>query len=132
MRGSGKQVWAIGLLSAALALGGCGHLETQKAELVKEISPPYPEMARREGLEGRVVLEYTISEEGFPVDIRIVESTPPGIFDAVAINALSQWRYIPARKLGDRVKIPEAEAVFNFQITDGRPEVTGESSRPDG
>jgi len=132
MRRSRRYVLAIGLSSAVLAAGGCGHLETQNAELVREVSPPYPEMARGEGVEGRVILEYTISEEGFPVDIRIVESTPPGVFDAVAINALSQWRYIPARKLGDRVEIPEAEAVFNFQITDGRPEVTGESSEPEG
>jgi len=132
MRGLGWQVLVMSVLSATLTLGGCGHLETRDAELVKEVSPTYPERARREGIEGRVILEYTISEEGFPVDIRIVESTPPGVFDAVAINALSQWRYIPARKIGDRVEIPEAEAVFNFQMTGGEPEITGETSRPDG
>lgn len=132
MRGGAWPGLILGLLAASAMLAGCGHLETQNAELVKEVAPTYPEMARREGVEGRVILEYTISEEGFPVDVRIVESTPPGVFDAVAINALSKWRYIPARKLGDRVKIPEAEAVFTFKITDGRPEVSGETSRPDG
>jgi len=116
-----------GILATAFLLATCGHLETRDAELVKDVEPIYPEHARERGVEGRVIVEYTISEEGLPVDVRIVESVPPGVFDAVAINAISQWRYIPARRTGRRVESPQAEAVFTFRITNGDPETTADA-----
>jgi len=106
-----------------VALGACAHFETRDAELVKEVAPDYPDNARENRVEGRIIIEYTISEEGHPVDVRIVESTPPGVFDAVAINAIHQWRYIPARRAGRATEIEEAEAVFEFRMTDGEPDV---------
>lgn len=98
---------------------GCASLKTRDAEIIREVAPAYPEDARQQGIEGRVVIEFTISDEGVPEEYQIVEATLPGVFEAEAIAALRQWRYEPARRMGRAVESPEAEAVFVFNITDG-------------
>jgi protein TonB len=40
-------------------------------------------------------MEFVIDEQGFPVDIRVIDSTKPGVFDEVAIKALSGWQFKP-------------------------------------
>jgi protein TonB len=44
-------------------------------------------------VEGWVVLEYTINDRGQVVRPRVIEATPPGVFDGAALEAVSRWRY---------------------------------------
>lgn len=104
------------VFTAILSLAACAHFENRDAILVTSVQPDYPQEARDQGIEGRVVLEYIINEEGIPVDIQIVEATPKGVFELAAIAALSQWRYQPALKMGRPTRSPEAEAVLNFEL----------------
>ena len=97
-------------------LAACAHFQNRDAIQILKVAPIYPEAARAGGIEGRVVLEYIINEEGIPVDIQIVEANPPGVFESAAISAVSQWRYQPALKLGRPTRSPEAEAVLNFAL----------------
>ena len=93
-----------------------GPLAPQDARIIKRVDADYPPQAAADGIEGRVIIEFTIGKDGVPKDIVIVEANPPGIFEAVSIAALNQWRYEPARKLGRVAESPEAEAVFNFRL----------------
>jgi len=111
------------LLVTSLALAACAHFKTRDVELETDVAPAYPEHAREAGIEGRVIVEYTISKEGRPVDVRIVEAEPGGVFESAVINAVYQWRYKPARRGGRTVKLAEAEAVFTFEISDGAAQV---------
>ncbi|GAK34596.1 hypothetical protein JCM17846_15150 [Iodidimonas nitroreducens] len=97
-------------------LAACAHFQNRDAIQIHKVAPVYPEQARASGIEGRVVLEYIINEEGIPVDIQIVEAEPQGVFEPAAIAAVSQWRYQPALKLGRPTRSPEAEAVLNFEL----------------
>lgn len=99
-----------GLLSA------CSHFESREAVRIIAVEPVYPESARLDGVEGRVIIEYVIDEQGIPVDLRIVESTPPGVFDQAARQAVSAWRYEPALRYGKPAPSPEAEAVLVFEL----------------
>ena len=45
------------------------------------------------GVEGSVLLEYTVDERGRVVSPRVLQATPPGVFDRAALRALSRWRY---------------------------------------
>lgn len=58
-------------------------------------SPAYPFGALSRGVEGSVLLEYTVDERGRVVSPRVLEATPPGVFDRAALKALSRWRYEP-------------------------------------
>lgn len=71
-------------------------------ELYKNVK--YPEIARQAGLEGLVVLQTIINEDGVPTDI-IVIRTAGSLLDKEAIKGLSLVRFVPGRQRGKNVKV---------------------------
>ncbi|MDR1251601.1 MAG: TonB family protein [Treponema sp.] len=64
----------------------------------------YPEIARRSGIEGRVILELFVDRSGQVRQIRILQETPPNRgFGEAAINAFTGRRGIPAQANGEPV-----------------------------
>jgi TonB family protein len=63
--------------------------------LVKAVKPVYPDKANLKKIEGWVELDFTVGENGSVQDIAVRSTSPPGVFEAAAIKALSQWRYKP-------------------------------------
>ncbi|MEQ3652421.1 MAG: energy transducer TonB, partial [Glaciecola sp.] len=59
------------------------------------IAPNYPLEASQEGVEGYVVLNFTVTSQGKVRGIEVVESSPVGVFDDAATKALAKWRYSP-------------------------------------
>ncbi len=70
-------------------------LSSQGAEkrLLHHQQPDYPAQARRERLEGTVVLKAVVSEGGKVEGVRLVEGNPT--LAAAAVHAVKQWRYRP-------------------------------------
>lgn len=62
---------------------------------VTSTDPVYPAAALRDGVEGWVELSFTITETGTVGDIEVVDSTPSGVFESAAVEALGSWRYKP-------------------------------------
>jgi TonB family protein len=50
-------------------------------------------------------VHYTIDINGVPRDVRVVESTPPGVFDGAALDAVTRWRYRPGKPVEVEVSI---------------------------
>lgn len=71
------------------------HEEVNKAAPVKRVPPVYPEHAVNNEIEGEVVLQFDITESGATDNITVVKSSPEGVFDKSAVNALKQWKYKP-------------------------------------
>ena len=78
------------------------------------IPPEYPLRARRANLEGIVLAELSISQEGEVEDVQILSEEPPGIFAASVIRAVRRWRY-EADPAGNRRRIRQE---FIFQLED--------------
>ncbi|MQP63784.1 TonB family protein [Niveispirillum sp. SYP-B3756] len=55
----------------------------------------YPERALRLRREGRVIVEFQIGSDGAPHDVRVVEATPPGLFEQSALRYAAGLRYTP-------------------------------------
>jgi TonB family protein len=68
----------------------------EPAALLSKVDPAYPEIARRAGAEGTVVLEATIGADGRVLRVDVVKALPYGLSEA-ASAAVSRWRYKPAR-----------------------------------
>jgi protein TonB len=64
----------------------------------------YPEPARRDGLEGDVLLEILVSERGAVEDVRVARSAGHG-FDEVARRLARQMRFEPAVRAGRPVSV---------------------------
>jgi len=64
--------------------------------LLSRVTPDYPRLARRQGVEGLVVLEAILNLEGqIEDDIKVLQSIP--LLDDAAVQALRRWRFRPAR-----------------------------------
>jgi periplasmic protein TonB len=79
--------------------------------------PVYPEVARRRGQQGRVVLHVNVSSEGMPVTVTVAESSGYPSLDAAALTAVQRWRFVPATKGGAPVPAV-AEVPVRFRLTD--------------
>ena len=55
----------------------------------------YPPGAAARNLEGYVVLQIFVNEDGSVTSAKVVESDPPGVFDAEAIDSAKHWRAVP-------------------------------------
>jgi TonB family protein len=67
-------------------------------------SPAYPASARDLNLTGTTGVEMTITEQGAPADLRIVESAGE-LLDQAVLSAVRTWRYTPAERDGTRVRV---------------------------
>ncbi|MGH9456916.1 MAG: TonB family protein [Thermoanaerobaculia bacterium] len=72
--------------------------------LVTRVEPRYPELARKIGKEGTVVLECTIDSRGWVRDARVVRSAHP-LLDDAAREAVLQWRFRPGTLGGKPVDV---------------------------
>lgn len=69
------------------------------------VQPVYPEEALRAGVEGLVVLEATVDEQGrVGRDIKVVRRLGQGC-DEAAVAAVRQWRFRPATRDGRPIKV---------------------------
>ena len=60
---------------------------------LRVVSPSYPVGALRDGITGKVDMDFRIGADGSVQDIRVVSARPAGVFEQAAIAALRQWRF---------------------------------------
>jgi protein TonB len=77
----------------ALAVERPAPLETVLPDV--HVKPRYPRRALARGLEGHVVVAFTIQLDGTTTDLEIVESQPAKVFDRSALEAVERWRFAP-------------------------------------
>lgn len=79
------------------------------------VPPRYPERALARGLEGRVLVEFTITASGGVRNARVVAAEPTNAFDEAALEAVRQWRYTPKIVRGVAVERPGMRIAIPFQ-----------------
>jgi len=79
--------------------------------------PRYPRRARRDGLEGRVVLSAQVSAAGRIVGLEVVQSSGHAILDRAAFRAVNRWTVRPARQGGKPVP-SEVRIPILFRLTE--------------
>jgi TonB family protein len=93
-----------------------GSLFTQ-ARYSDTPKPPYPESARRENREGRVLLRVLIDDQGKTKSVEVNRSSGHDALDGAAAEAIKRWRFYPARAgatpVESWVSIP-----IDFRLTD--------------
>lgn len=97
---------------AGAADGNLGSGESTNT--VREIIPPgilsrrepnYPEKARQAGVEGTVVLNIEILENGHAGQVSIYQSSGSELLDDAAAAAVQRWRFVPAKVRGTNQSI---------------------------
>jgi protein TonB len=85
--------------SAPASAAPRGEAVIEPAVVIEKVDPSYPEIAIRAQVEGSVVLDVEIDENGRVSDVQVTRGLPFGLSEAAA-NAVRQWRYRPARGPG--------------------------------
>ncbi len=85
----------------------------------RRTAPQYPADAERDGIEGSVKVEFGLTPDGHTRDIRVIESTPPGVFDQAAIAAVRNWRF-EALSAQDAARLPPSQVRLAFKLGDKR------------
>jgi len=79
--------------------------------VISRVEPQYTAAARAAKLQGTVILECVVDEQGIPKVVRVVQSLDPGL-DKNAIDAIEQYRFKPGTRNGTPVKV-----VLNVQVS---------------
>jgi TonB family protein len=74
----------------------------------------YTEDGRRRAIEGEVVLEIVVRRDGTVGDVKILKRLGGGL-DERAVQAVRQWRFAPARRLGAAVDVI-VEVAVEFKL----------------
>ena len=81
-----------------------------KAAYLQNPKPPYPPLAFRTRIEGKVILIAEVLPDGRAGQVRILESSGNEMLDQSALTTVRQWKFTPARKDGviitQAVRIP--------------------------
>jgi protein TonB len=99
--GNGEQAKGFGASSASSGGGhgtgsSAGGSPFVQARYRNTPQPAYPENARREGRQGRVLLHVLIDEQGKSKTVEVTRSSGSAALDHAATEAISHWRFHPA------------------------------------
>lgn len=83
--------------------------------IVERKQPEYPAELREARVEGKVILQAVIDTDGRVSAIDVLRTSKQIAMDNAAIDAVRQWRYEPARKDGEPVKVLFT-VVVNFDL----------------
>ena len=72
--------------------------------VLDRVPPRYTDAARAARVQGIVIVEAIIDEEGKVRNTRVLKGLPMGL-DQAAVDAVAQWRFEPATRLGQPVSV---------------------------
>ncbi|MEO0422016.1 MAG: energy transducer TonB [Pseudomonadota bacterium] len=104
---SGVDVGGIGGL-------GLGAADGEYLPIVK-VAPIYPRRALQRGLEGYVIVEFTVSRQGTVKDVIVIESTS-SLFDRAAVEAAQKFKYKPRVVNGEPIEVPGVRNQITFKL----------------
>jgi len=93
--------------------------DVQHPRKINAVPPQYTEVARKERLQGIVILQATISDEGVVEEIEVIKGLPHGLTET-AMEALQQWTFEPATLDGEPVAV-FYNLTFNFRLEKNKP-----------
>lgn len=85
---------------------------------IVKVAPVYPRRALSRGIEGYVIVEFTVTKLGTVEDVRVVEANPPGYFERAAVKAASKFKYKPKVINGEPVDVAGVRNQITFKIDD--------------
>lgn len=83
---------------------------------IVKVAPQYPRRAVNRGIEGYVILEYTVTKTGTVRDPVIIESKPKGTFDKAAIKSALRYKYKPRVIDGKPIEVHGVKTKITFEL----------------
>jgi TonB family protein len=84
-------------------------LPLSSLEFVRYEEAKYPTEDSAKSMSGWVDISFTVGTDGIPVNIKIINSDLPDIFEQPSIDAVQSWRFMP--HFSDNIPVPAKSAV---------------------
>lgn len=82
----------------------------EKANVLSTVSPKYPRLAKRRGIEGVAMYEILLDANGKQVKQTLIDSSGTKMLDKAALDAIKKWEFSPhimnGQAIAHRVHIP--------------------------
>lgn len=95
-------------------------------KLTKMVNPKYSHLARKQGIEGTVILSFNISPNGRVRDISVDKSSHLKLLDGSARRALKQWRF-EQESINQNILNNRYQQIFSFNLTGGQECINGDT-----
>ena len=99
--GDGRNI--LGDVAADAAMSE-GAVDT-KPRVLSRAAMEYPKEAAKKRIKGYVIVNLLIDKDGSVEVAKVIASSPAGVFDVVALRAVRNWRFAPAKYKGNPVKV---------------------------
>lgn len=107
---------SISSLAGAQINVNIGLIDANTLMTISKVYPKYPRRAKMQRKEGLVQLQFQIDVNGHVHNPQIVKSSPKGLFDASAMNAIKKWRFKPIKD-SDPNALIDATITFNYRLS---------------
>lgn len=85
---------------------------------IVKVAPVYPRRAQSRGIEGWVLLRFTVTETGSVINPEVIDAEPQGIFDRAAMKAVERFKYKPRVVNGKAQVVHGVEHLITFELED--------------
>jgi len=99
-------------------VGGAGNMSDGDAIPMVVIEPRYPRKAAMEGIEGWVRFKFTVSPDGSPKDVEVIDAKPKRVFERDARKAIYKWKFKPKVVDGKAVEQPNMRYTMEFKLAE--------------
>lgn len=114
----GVDIGSVGMDTGLDISGSSGFQSDGDYLPIVRVEPTYPRRALQRGIEGYVLLEFTVNESGAVEDPEVVEADPPGVFDRAAIQAAKRFKYQPRVVDGKPIAVDGVQNMITFELDD--------------
>jgi protein TonB len=114
--GSGVELGGTTMEVATIETGGTGFSATDGEYLpIVRVPPAYPPRAQENGVEGWVLLEFTVTAEGTTENVIVLESSH-SMFERSAIKAAEKYKYKPRVVDGEPTPVTGVTVRIEFTL----------------
>lgn len=105
-------------VAADVSLDGGLALESGDGEYlpIVKVQPVYPRRALQRGIEGYVIVEFTVDRTGAVKRPSVIKAEPEGLFDRAAMDAALKFKYKPRVVNGEPTEVSGVQNRITFEL----------------
>lgn len=105
-------------IQADIGLSGGLSLDSNDGDYlpIVKVAAVYPRRAQSRGIEGFVIVEFTVTKTGAVTNPMVVHAEPEGVFERAALDAVVKFKYKPRVADGVAMAVAGVQNKISFEI----------------
>jgi len=104
--------------SKSISIGRTALTDGEHIPIVK-VQPNYPSSAASRGIEGYVIVSFTILPSGATAHAEVIEAQPKSVFNRSALKAVERFKYKPKVVNGEAQPVHNVHHRLTYELANG-------------